>query len=408
MASEQYHNGYTAADIMRYHSGQMSEREMHAIEKAAMEDPFLEDALEGYLNTNTPKEDLAELRDRLFEKEKTKVVPFRKPYPMWGRIAAIFILVLGVGYMSYYFNSSKESPILAKNDTSAQNRSLAIHDSIKGANKDTGFIVSNNSTGSGRQEQKKSDYKTNASLPPPPSSVNTISRDSLRQSELASGNELKQMSDVAIAPPSARDKEMVGKVVDSAGKPVAYANIVNNKNKSTATDSTGKFKFKSNDSAMTVNIAAVGYNTRRAKLKNGKTIVLQPKQKYKEMVAVTDTKKKDRAAPVSDDSSIVLRGLSSKKAEEDLPRVIGIDSSFQPLKGWVDYNEHISDNRELFSKCKGQMVLSFVVDKRGYPIKINVERSLSNECDEKAIRLLRDGPKWKAAKDKRGKITLQF
>ena len=38
---------YTAADFERYHSGKMSAGEMHALEKAAMEDPFLADALEG-------------------------------------------------------------------------------------------------------------------------------------------------------------------------------------------------------------------------------------------------------------------------------------------------------------------------------------------------------------------------
>ena len=59
---------YTADDIMRYHSGLMPETEMHALEKAALEDPFLADALEGYLNTSIPKEDLAEIRERLSKK----------------------------------------------------------------------------------------------------------------------------------------------------------------------------------------------------------------------------------------------------------------------------------------------------------------------------------------------------
>ena len=43
-----YNNGFTAGDFERYHNGSMSPLEMHQLEKAAMEDPFLADALEGY------------------------------------------------------------------------------------------------------------------------------------------------------------------------------------------------------------------------------------------------------------------------------------------------------------------------------------------------------------------------
>ena len=39
---------FGAADIERYHKGLMNAKEMHAIEKAAMGDPFLADALDCY------------------------------------------------------------------------------------------------------------------------------------------------------------------------------------------------------------------------------------------------------------------------------------------------------------------------------------------------------------------------
>jgi hypothetical protein len=44
-------NGFTASDIERYYSGKMSPQERHALEKAALDDPFLADALEGYTFT---------------------------------------------------------------------------------------------------------------------------------------------------------------------------------------------------------------------------------------------------------------------------------------------------------------------------------------------------------------------
>ena len=63
---------YTAVDLQRYHSGTMSEAEMHALEKAALDDPFLSEALEGYVFTTTAEKDIIELKNRLSEKEKNK------------------------------------------------------------------------------------------------------------------------------------------------------------------------------------------------------------------------------------------------------------------------------------------------------------------------------------------------
>ena len=95
--SSKYNNGFTAGDIERYYSGKMSPIEMHQLEKAAMEDPFLADALEGYAHTQTPAEDRAWLESQIQAKtEGAKVVPvsgFNKG--RFLRIAAMFVLLIG-------------------------------------------------------------------------------------------------------------------------------------------------------------------------------------------------------------------------------------------------------------------------------------------------------------------------
>ena len=48
MAEPSTHINYTFEDIQRYLQGKMSAAEMHEIEKAALQDPFLSDAIEGY------------------------------------------------------------------------------------------------------------------------------------------------------------------------------------------------------------------------------------------------------------------------------------------------------------------------------------------------------------------------
>ena len=45
MSENNYHINYSASDIEKYWKGQLSAAEMHSMEKAAMDDPFLADAI---------------------------------------------------------------------------------------------------------------------------------------------------------------------------------------------------------------------------------------------------------------------------------------------------------------------------------------------------------------------------
>ena len=94
---------YTAEDITRYWQGKLSPQEMHAMEMAAMDDPFLADAMEGYSNANaaTAETEIRELQHRL--KERTSgatVVPLLKKNKWWT-VAALLILLCGVGALTY-------------------------------------------------------------------------------------------------------------------------------------------------------------------------------------------------------------------------------------------------------------------------------------------------------------------
>ena len=83
MSSADNHNtSWSDSDLQRYLKGELSPREMHALEKAALDDPFLSDALEG-LATPHPETDLSELKARLskLEAAKGKAPPPAKAKP---------------------------------------------------------------------------------------------------------------------------------------------------------------------------------------------------------------------------------------------------------------------------------------------------------------------------------------
>lgn len=122
---------YSAADIQRYLNGQMPAHEMHSLEKAALDDPFLSDAIEGYgeineLNKGKVMEDIGELYDRL----KSRTEPYEKLVPLrrtnWWKIAAAILILAGTGTVVYTLvNNQPRKSSVAKTETIEPRKSSA-------------------------------------------------------------------------------------------------------------------------------------------------------------------------------------------------------------------------------------------------------------------------------------------
>ena len=117
MAEPSTHINYSFEDIQRYLKGKMSAAEMHDIEKAALQDPFLADALEGFHDADlaTAQQHLNEINASLIkEKKASKVVAFNKR-SQWLNVAALIIVLAGIGIAaSYFFRSSNQQTKVAQ------------------------------------------------------------------------------------------------------------------------------------------------------------------------------------------------------------------------------------------------------------------------------------------------------
>ena len=89
------HKHYPAEYLRKYLDGELTGPEMQALEKAALEDPFLSDALEGLEASAdyraTLASDVTDLQHRLAERIRTKNkkgIIFR--LPNWQVAAAVF------------------------------------------------------------------------------------------------------------------------------------------------------------------------------------------------------------------------------------------------------------------------------------------------------------------------------
>lgn len=123
MISDNNHISYSAEDIKRYWKGQLSPKDMHAMEKAALDDPFLADAMEGMglaLEEHDEEAVTTELGN-LKERFKTRVHPNPATAPVrsfrWWQVAAAALVIVVAGYWLFTNKAeNKETAAVAKND----------------------------------------------------------------------------------------------------------------------------------------------------------------------------------------------------------------------------------------------------------------------------------------------------
>ena len=121
---------FTGADIEKYHKGLLSAKERHDLEKAALDDPFLADALEGYAVAGVnPASDIDDLKKRLASKvEAGKVIVMKgagkSSFP-WLRVAALVIIIAGAGLLAKQFIFTNSSKNIAQAETKKSEESKA-------------------------------------------------------------------------------------------------------------------------------------------------------------------------------------------------------------------------------------------------------------------------------------------
>ena len=187
-----------------------------------------------------------------------------------------------------------------------------------------------------------------------------------------------------------------GKVTDDQNNPLPFANITNlTDDIGTYADAQGNFVLTSPDSIMNVQVRSLGFENNLAQLQNGFAI---------------------NKVELKDDNSIPAIVLSNKKANARQKQGSMVLEEPEPADGWTKYDAYLANNLKLPDAYRtkpqesGEVELSFEVNSIGEPINIKVEKSLCEVCDKEAIRLLKEGPKWKrkAKKGKRTTITIPF
>ena len=369
---------YNGIDFARYHSGEMPADEMQALERAALEDPFLADALDGYMYSKDAEKELAELRMQLDEKRKQQKLFTISSLSTgtWWKIAAIFILFAGLGYFFYATNSKKETSLAVKTDEPKKQNPP----SISPANDDT------------------SATEDNIAFVKPPSQKNENSTIKLSR------------SNVKAIEASRRRKTLPEQTRTQKGKkfeqPLEKKETVITMNSDKAIssgikpkDSEEKSFFHSSDTTALVAASPAGYNR-----DSNHAIAMNKKNATLNEVVVTGygTHRKEN-----------ITGAVSAKLEGKVNGVNVTTPAPYPKEGKENFDQYIKDNAVPVLDSTGERIasnilLSFTLNKKGKPSHINVLESSCEACEKEAIRLLENGPRWIGKRGDSATVRIQF
>lgn len=422
---DQHINHYTAQDIQRYLNKQMTQAEMYAFEKASLEDPFLAEALEGYIDTPVASlpADIDELKNRLIEKNKPerKVIFYKK---IWWSAAASVLILFGAAVTWFWLKPSighdiaqqktkEENAIVEKQEVPAtapvlqDSISIQIESSKSEAEK-TGVITPQSATA---PEEKKSQVHTdtNESLKKTEGSVDKSEianfnlndslkperEDEIARTEVTSSNKqiAKEYSDnsrkVAAsrnAAPSIPAYIFKGKITDSHSKPLPFVNLnIPGTGSYTYTDANGNFSIMSGDTQMVVHVKSVGFKPENFTLQsniasNNITLKTNTDNLSDVVIVGYGTQKKDKK-----------QSAKNTDTEEEI--------AAEPVDGWGNYDIYLLNNERVTAQgiktLTGLVELSFVVNQYGHLTDFNILKSTCTACEKEAIRLIKEGPKWK-------------
>lgn len=446
MAEENIYNNYSFTDIQRYLSGSMTPAEMHAIEKAALEDPFLADAIEGYRSTDaeTALQHLNQIEAALYgEHADAKIISINKNkrnrWRLLLSIAATALFAIAGIYLFSKTNGNNKNTLaqvekketnppvennkqVLKSDTAttitppaflaytSEKNQPAIKNSgraKKTSETETKITSSSEAAGTlsgyNQNAQQKEIYADATVIANTASTKNANATNADKQN--ASGNDDTFLpktgipaNDKKYAPASGYSVTLNGRVFDNTGKAVPNAIVnINGTNTSAVTDAKGKFSINAPDSILQATVSAVGFDAKPVTLaKDDKNILFIRQNKTFVDVATTSV---------------------GKKKDTEGVQVLAEKKNATPVGGWDVYEGYVQGRLTTLQDTVNNEVhiygdeveLEFAIDENGNPYDFSVITPSDPDLDKKAIDVVSEGPRWiRRSKNKKAHLKIKF
>jgi hypothetical protein len=394
---------YNAKDFVNYHEGKMNAQEMHALELAALEDPFLSDALDGYANTADHKNDIDYLQEKLLAKNNSsKVIAL---YPSlknkWIRVAAAVVIFVGLGYLFFDLNKQNTENALAKKEVANTAPTTYDTTTLNNAAEADEVVTTEN----------KSVLKEVNAAPKSFSDAtigNIDSATASRGQQLTIEQNANQYSNNNsseknyLTNKDANQNGFLNNTDDKSGGP--KQRNFNRLNTNTQTqNNVQRFDALAKKERPKSFLDTVSYNdSKMATAEPAAAPVMKPnKDAHLEEVVISGYEnKRKKEVTLSNGLDGRVSGIQTNSAKDKASVDYKIDANKETENETVvQFNEYIKKNIKPVFDDKGNIIngvvrLSFKTNGKGQPKKIKVIKSLSKSCDEQAIDLLKNGPRW--------------
>ena len=413
--------------IKAYLEGTLLHAQTHEFEKAMLNDAVLRDMVEGYEISNAKKIDFQKINTSLSVRLKSRIGEEQKEiYPLWRRVplyarAASVLLFLGIGVYFLMKNNEVEStekiasvqpsksknqsqsapPIVAENEAIAQDNSVISKQKMKakmdkiqsdkvvtyeqkkveepsrgGVKMDT-IISMTDADVMTEKKSKIADKEVVAKLkavekPQPTAAYETQPSQASAPAPVMKSEEIYARKRYSKTDSESQKSEIVILNEDS-NKPVPNVTIISEDKTLGKTDEKGRFNLENARLGSKINLIAPDFeNTEIIVHKTDPDLFyIRPK------------------------SELIFIDLKRNKTWKYNPS----EHPAQPSVSPDEYLEYLKINlkkpkQAIENQITETVEVEFKVNKKGELSDFKIIKSLGYGCDEEAIRLIREGPKW--------------
>lgn len=386
--------------LLDYIRGARKGKEAHRLEKEAMRDPFLADALEGYSRVgNGADEQIEELRRRI----RARAVRKRNHAVVWSIAAS---LLIGVCIGSYFL--FQEKPL---SDEARMAMEQAVHPkplSVYEEEKKDELAEAVIKDSAGPSKKLISENKKKKMLAPSSEVPQVMTQELMEEAleatidDRPSSMDKKMVMRASVANDSSFNAKVAvvgkvrGKVTDPSGEPLVGATVrVKGTNQGTISDENGDFTLKT-DGNRELSVDYIGYES-----------VVLPADTTKDLLIAMNV---DDAT--LDEVVVVGYGSQPKSSVTGAIMSLKMSGTPQPSIGRKAFRRYLKENLvhpsdKECARAKGKVILTFRVDKDGRPESISVKKGLCASADKEAIRLIEEGPDWTIG-DEPVEVSIRF
>ena len=392
-------------NLKDYIRGKRHGEEANRLERKAMEDPFLQDAIDGYDAVEGDHASAIEKLEKQLTQPRKRVDKPKKRVNQWvwiGAAAALLLLLIGIPYLLFQPDRSAE-PIIASMRPSLDAEipegeiaaPLLTADSLLVADRSTRETealphepVSRQIIQSEQVDKHDTTREADRTIPQPPVSralAGRVSGTAVSESARESSSRITRLST------DERDHLLVsGRVVDETGEPLIGATISLKDSESiigTVTDMEGKFRLivpKDEEGKLVASF--IGMNDAPIPLKEN---------------AGEITLKSDDLAL----SEVVVTGYGTQKKSITTGAVMTVKKKF----GETEFKEYFFEHYDT-TLCEGQPIfftVEFFIDAKGRPTGIHIKENSCPGLETEIKRLLLGSPLWSAI-DKKMELKIEI